>query len=90
MKNKQSIENLFEIFNAFSLFSGLKPNLLLCKIAVMQALKGVQVAACDMGCTDLCSEGRIVAFKRLAVSKIIFQVLITPVPTYVIKALKTI
>ena len=56
MKNKQSIENLFEIFNAFSLFSGLKPNLLLCKIAVMQALKGVQVAACDMGCTDLCSE----------------------------------
>ena len=56
MKNKQSIENLFEIFNAFSLFSGLKPNLLLCKIAVMQALKGVQVAACDMGCIDLCSE----------------------------------
>ena len=35
-------------------------------------------------------EGRIVAFESLAISKIIFQALITPVPTHVIKALETI
>ena len=120
MKDKQSIENLVEIFNTFSLFSGLKPDLSKCAIAVIGALRSVQVAAYDMRCTDLCNEaikilgtyfsynnqikecnflwrfqnltleGRIVVFKSLTVSKIIFQALIAPVPTQVIKALETI
>ena len=40
LKDAQSIENLVEIFNTFSLFSGLKPNLTKCKIAGIRALKG--------------------------------------------------
>ena len=39
---------------------------------------------------DLILEGRIVVFKSLAISKIVFQALIAPVPTHVIKALETI
>ena len=35
-------------------------------------------------------EGRIVVFKSLTISKIVFQALIAPVPTHVIKALETI
>ena len=130
LKDAQSIQNLVEIFNTFSLFSGLKPKLTKCKIAGIGALKGVQVAVCGMKCTDLCDEtinilgtyfprmkeecnflkivsnvqsvlnlwryqnltleGRIVVFKSLAISKIVFQALIAPVPTHVIKALETI
>ena len=132
-KDTQSIENLVEIFNTFSLFSGLKPNLTKCEIAGIGALKGVQVAVCGTRCIDLCNEaikilgtyvscnsrikkesnflkivsivqsalnlwryrnltleGRIVVFKSLAISKIVFQALIAPVPTHVIKALETI
>ena len=133
LKDAQSIENLVEIFNTFSLFSGLKPNLTKCEIAGIGALKGVQVAVCGMRCIDICNEaikilgtyfsynsrikeecnflkivsnvqsvlnlwryrnltleGRIVVFKSLAISKIVFQALIAPVPTHVIKALETI
>ena len=56
LKDAQSIQNLVEIFNTFSLFSGLKPKLTKCKIAGIGALKGVQVAVCGMKCTDLCDE----------------------------------
>ena len=35
-------------------------------------------------------EGRIVVFKSLAITKIIFQALIAPAPTHVIKTLETI
>ena len=37
-------------------FSGLKPNLTKCKIAGIEALKGVQLAVCGMKCIDLCNE----------------------------------
>ena len=40
LKEACYIENLVEIFNTFSLFSGLKPNLTKCKIAGIRALKG--------------------------------------------------
>ena len=40
LKDAYYIENLVEIFNTFSLFSGLKPNLTKCKIAGIRALKG--------------------------------------------------
>ena len=39
---------------------------------------------------NLTLEGGIVVFKSLAISKIVFQDLIAPVPTHVIKALETI
>ena len=39
---------------------------------------------------NLTLEGRIVVFKSLAISKIVFQALITPVATHVIKALERI
>ena len=39
---------------------------------------------------NLTLEGQIVVFKSLAISKIVFQALIAPVPTQVIKALGTI
>ena len=38
LKDAKSIENLVEIFNTFSLFSGLKPNLIKCEIAGIGAL----------------------------------------------------
>ena len=39
---------------------------------------------------NLTLEGRIVVFKSLAISKIIFQSLIAPVPTHVTKILETV
>ena len=39
---------------------------------------------------NLTLEGQIVVFKSLAISKIVFQALIAPVPTQLIKALGTI
>ena len=56
LKDAESIKNLVEIFNTFSLFSGLKPNLTKCEIAGIGALKGVQVAVCGMRCIDICNE----------------------------------
>ena len=133
MKDAQSIENLVEIFNTFSLFSGLKPNLTKRKMAGITALKVVQVAVCCMKYIDLCNkaikilgtyfsynsrikeecnflkivcnvqsvlklcrfrnlalEGRIVVFKSSTISNMIFQALMAPVPTHLIKALETI
>ena len=43
-KDAQSIENLNEIFNTLSLFSGLKRNLTKYEIAGIEAMKVVQVA----------------------------------------------
>ena len=56
LKDAQSIENLVDIFNTFSLFSWPKPTLTKCEIAGIAALKGVQVAVYGMSCTDICSE----------------------------------
>ena len=44
-----------DIFDTFSKFSVLKPNKIKCEIAVIGALKGVQVALCGMRCIDLVS-----------------------------------
>ena len=56
LKDAQSIENLVEAFNTFSLFPGLKPNLRKCEIAGIGTLKGVQVAVCGMKYIDLYNE----------------------------------
>ena len=60
LKDAQSIENLVEILNTFSLFPGLKPYLTKWEIARIRARKGVQVTVCGMRCIDLCNE----AFKN--------------------------
>ena len=53
LKDSQSIAYLVELFNPFSVFSGLKPNLTKCEIGGTGALKGVQLAVCSMKCIDL-------------------------------------
>ena len=56
LKDGQFIKNLVEVFNTFSLFSRLKPNLTKCEIVEIRALKGVQVAVCGIKCIELCNE----------------------------------
>ena len=56
LKDLQSIENLIEIFNTFSLFSGLKPNVTKCEITGIGDLKGFPMAVRGMRCIDLCNE----------------------------------
>ena len=130
MKDAQSIENLVDIFNTFSLFSRTETKF---DKTGIRALKVVQVAVCGMKYIDLCNKaikilgtyfsynsrikeecnflkivcnvqsvlklcrfrnlalvGRIVVFKSSAISNMIFQALMAPVPTHVIKALETI
>ena len=55
-KDEQCIKNLVEIFNIFSFFSRLRPNLKKCEIAGIGVLKGVQMVICGMSCIDLFSE----------------------------------
>ena len=40
----------------FPFFSGLKPNLTKCKIAGIEALKGLPSAVCGIKCTDVFNE----------------------------------
>ena len=56
LKDAQPTENLVEVFNTFSHFSGLKPNLAKCEIVGIGALKEVQEVICGMKCIDLCNE----------------------------------
>ena len=48
VKNVESVEEIIKVFNLFSIFLGLKPNLTKCEVFGMGVLKGVQVAACGM------------------------------------------
>ena len=86
-------------------FVGLKPNLTKCEIWGMGALKMVQVAVCGNFLKivsnvqsvlklwrfslsrNITFEVRIVVYKSLAVSR---RVVMTPVPSHIIKALETI
>ena len=43
-------------FKLYSKFSGLKPNILICKVAGIGSLKGVKMAVCDIKCFDLTIE----------------------------------
>ena len=56
LKDSKSVAYLVELFNTFSVSSGLKPNLTKCEIGGIGALKGVQLAVCGMRCIDLCNE----------------------------------
>ena len=48
VKNVGSVEEIIKVFNLFSKFSGLKPNLTKCEVSGIGVLKGVQVAVCGM------------------------------------------
>ena len=48
LKDVNSIKEMVSSFHIFSRFSGLRPNLSKCEIAVMGVLKGVKVAVCGI------------------------------------------
>ena len=53
LKDKESIQKVMNVFDTFSIYSGLKPNKSKCKIAGISALKGVSLELCGMECIDL-------------------------------------
>ena len=53
LKDKESIKKVMNVFDTFSIYSGLKPNKSKCKIAGIGALKGVSLELCGMECIDL-------------------------------------
>ena len=53
LKNEKSVIELINIFEYFSLYSGLKINKSKCEIAGIGAKKGVQMALCGMKCVNL-------------------------------------
>ena len=53
LSNQQSVTEVINALEQFSLFSGLKPNNSKCEVAGIGALKGVSVALCGMECIDL-------------------------------------
>ena len=48
VKNVESVERIIKVFNLFSKFSGLEPNLTKCKVSGIGVLKEVHVAVCGM------------------------------------------
>ena len=56
IKNENSVIELLNIFDIFSLMSGLKPNKSKCEIAGIGNLKGVNVALCGLKCVNLQKE----------------------------------
>ena len=53
LKDENSVTDLMKTFDIFSTISGLKPNKSKCKIAGLDALKGVKLALCGMECIVL-------------------------------------
>ena len=51
--NENSVTEVMQICEYFSIFSGLKPNKCKCEIAGIGVLKGVQIALCGMECVNL-------------------------------------
>ena len=133
LKNNESIRELINVFNIYSSFSGLKPNLSKCETAGIGLLKGVNRAVCGMKSVDLVNdsikilgthfsynqnikneknfvkivtdiqnilkiwnqrnltiEGRIVVFKTLAISKLVYLAVLIPIPNCIIKELENI
>ena len=52
LKEKESVKKVMNIFDSFSIYSGLKPNMSKCKIAGIGVLKGVTMELCKMECID--------------------------------------
>ena len=53
LKDKESVKKVMNVFDTFSIYSGLKPNKSKCKIAGIGILKGLAMELCGMECTDL-------------------------------------
>ena len=53
LKDKESVKKVMNIFDTFSIYTGLKPNKSKCEIAGIGVLKGVPVELCGMKCIDL-------------------------------------
>lgn len=133
VKNVESVQEIIKVFNLFSKFSGLKPNVTKCEVSGIGVLKGVQMAVCGMKYINLkvdsikilgihfsyneliareknflraisniqgvlklwrmrhlTTEGRIVIFKTLAISKIVYLALLTNTPNIIIDELEKI
>ena len=53
LKDKESVKKVMNVFDTFSIYSGLKPNKSKCKIAGIGILKGLAMELCGMECIDL-------------------------------------
>ena len=53
LKDKESVKKVMNIFDTFSIYSGLKPNKSKCEIAGIGVRKGVSMELCGMECIDL-------------------------------------
>ena len=53
LKDKESVKKVMNVFDTFSIYSGLKPNKSKCEIADIGVLKGVAMELCGMECIDL-------------------------------------
>ena len=53
LKDKESVKKVMNVFDTFSIYSGLKPNKFKREIAGIGVLKGVSVELCGMKCIDL-------------------------------------
>ena len=53
LKDKESVKKVINLFDTFSIYSGLKPNKSKCKTAGIGALEGVSIELCGMECIDL-------------------------------------
>ena len=51
-----SASEIFKVFDTFSIYSGLKPNMKKCEIAGIGSLKGVKMALCEVNSIDLAQE----------------------------------
>ena len=52
-KYEESVKKVMNVFDTFSIYSGLKPNKSKCEIAGIGVLKGVSMELCGMECIDL-------------------------------------
>ena len=53
LKEKESVKEVMNIFDTFTIYSALKPNKSKCKIADIGILKGVSIELCGRECIDL-------------------------------------
>ena len=53
LKDKESVKKVMNVFDTFSIYSGLKSNKSKCEIAGIGVLKGVSMELCGMECIDL-------------------------------------
>ena len=53
LKDEKSVTGLMQSFDIFSTFSEVNANKIKCEIAGSGTLKGIELALCEMECTDL-------------------------------------